>query len=262
MQNVFLFLLTTVALTINLNAQDVIIKRNGDDIEAKVLEILDSEIKYKKFNFLDGPTYTEKKSEILIIRYENGSKDIFTEKDNESAKGRASSENLNLPNRLFSIRGGLSLANNSNPTPTPTNGRTVKNNIYAFSLNAFSLNKQFSLSLSVVPFDYIEERTYTSNYLPLPVTAQAKGVAILSEFYWHYIQRPKYSIYSGLGAGIQNIKLTCAPDPFNESGSRVNESFHLTILGSEYYVTPNIGLYSELGYGKKGNLSVGIQFKF
>ena len=74
-----MFLLTTVALTINLNAQDVITKRNGDDIEAKVLEILDSEIKYKKFNFLDGPTYTEKKSEILIIRYENGSKDIFVE---------------------------------------------------------------------------------------------------------------------------------------------------------------------------------------
>ena len=68
-----------MALTINLNAQDVITKRNGDDIEAKVLEVLDSEIKYKKFNFLDGPTYTEKKSEILLIRYENGSKDIFVE---------------------------------------------------------------------------------------------------------------------------------------------------------------------------------------
>ena len=79
MKNVLLSLVASMLLTSNLNAQDIITKRNGDDIEAKVLEVLDSEIKYKKFNFLDGPTYTEKKSEILLIRYENGSKDIFVE---------------------------------------------------------------------------------------------------------------------------------------------------------------------------------------
>lgn len=39
-----------MALTINLNAQDVITKRNGDDIDAKVLEILDSEHLFSVFS--------------------------------------------------------------------------------------------------------------------------------------------------------------------------------------------------------------------
>ena len=62
-------------------AQDIITKRDGVDIEAKVLEVSDEYVKYKKFDYQDGPTYNEKTSEILMIRYENGSKDIFLEKD-------------------------------------------------------------------------------------------------------------------------------------------------------------------------------------
>ena len=67
-------------------AQDIITKRDGVDIEAKVLEVTDEYVKYKKFDYQDGPTYNVKTSEILIIRYENGSKDIFLEKDKVEPK--------------------------------------------------------------------------------------------------------------------------------------------------------------------------------
>ena len=70
---ILLFVLFSNALV----AQDIITKKDGEDIQAKVLEVLTSEIKYKKFDFQDGPTYTELKSNILMIRYENGLKDIF-----------------------------------------------------------------------------------------------------------------------------------------------------------------------------------------
>ena len=61
-------------------AQDIITKKNGNNvvtIEAKIIEISSSEIKYKKFDFQDGPTYTELKANILMIRYENGLKEVF-----------------------------------------------------------------------------------------------------------------------------------------------------------------------------------------
>lgn len=58
-------------------AQDLITTRSGEDIEAKVLEVRTKEVKYKKFSFLDGPTYSISKKDILMIRYENGEKDIF-----------------------------------------------------------------------------------------------------------------------------------------------------------------------------------------
>jgi hypothetical protein len=58
-------------------AQDLITKKSGEDIKAKILEIGQSEIKYKKFDNLSGPIYTISISDILIVRYENGTNEVF-----------------------------------------------------------------------------------------------------------------------------------------------------------------------------------------
>ncbi|AWW00335.1 hypothetical protein [Arcticibacterium luteifluviistationis] len=58
-------------------SQDLLTTKDGIDIESKILEVLLHDVKYKKFNNLNGPTFTIPKSDILIIRYENGTKDIF-----------------------------------------------------------------------------------------------------------------------------------------------------------------------------------------
>jgi len=57
--------------------QDVIILTNGDEIEAKVTEILSNEVKYKRASNPTGPTYTIQKSKIFMIRYQSGDKDVF-----------------------------------------------------------------------------------------------------------------------------------------------------------------------------------------
>ncbi len=62
----------------NLFSQDVITKINGDEILAKVLEINPSDIKYKRFDNLQGPTYSIFKSDVFSIKYENGVKEMFT----------------------------------------------------------------------------------------------------------------------------------------------------------------------------------------
>jgi hypothetical protein len=58
-------------------AQDIITLKNGDDVKAKVQEIGLSDVKYKRYENLDGPTYTLSKAEIFMIKYENGEKDVF-----------------------------------------------------------------------------------------------------------------------------------------------------------------------------------------
>jgi len=79
MKKIFLIFIAVIAFGISVNAQDVIILKNGDDIQAIVQEIGENEIKYKKFDNANGPVYTMKKSEIFMIRYPNGSKDVFTD---------------------------------------------------------------------------------------------------------------------------------------------------------------------------------------
>jgi hypothetical protein len=59
-------------------SQDLITKKTGEDIKAKVTEITASEVKYQLFDNLSGPVYSLNKSEVLLIKYENGTKDIFT----------------------------------------------------------------------------------------------------------------------------------------------------------------------------------------
>ncbi|MCW3071062.1 MAG: hypothetical protein JWO44_952 [Bacteroidetes bacterium] len=58
-------------------AQDNIIKRNGEEIKAKVVEVGTTEIKYKKFEKQNGPTYVIEKKDVFMIKYEDGTKDIL-----------------------------------------------------------------------------------------------------------------------------------------------------------------------------------------
>ena len=60
-------------------SQDVITKKSGENIKVKVLEVGQTEIQYKKFNNKNGPTYIISNSDVSMILYENGTKDMFNE---------------------------------------------------------------------------------------------------------------------------------------------------------------------------------------
>lgn len=69
-----------------LEEYDNIILKNGEEIKAKVTEITTDEIKYKKWDNINGPTYSIKKSEVLMIKYSNGTKDIITPNNSTTSK--------------------------------------------------------------------------------------------------------------------------------------------------------------------------------
>lgn len=82
-------------ITLNSFSQDVIILSNGNEIEAKIVKVGNSEIEYKKWSNQNGPTYTEQKNNIFMIKYQNGEKDIFNSMNNEQ-KTSAQSSNTNI----------------------------------------------------------------------------------------------------------------------------------------------------------------------
>jgi hypothetical protein len=59
--------------------QDLILLKTGDEIKSKVIEIGPALIKYKKFENLTGPDYSIEKINVFMIKYENGSKDVFSQ---------------------------------------------------------------------------------------------------------------------------------------------------------------------------------------
>jgi|SRR6476661_2173660 len=70
------FLLTLIA-SASSYAQDLLTKRNGDELLVKVVEITSSEVKYRRADNLDGPLITLWRSDVFMIRYANGTKELF-----------------------------------------------------------------------------------------------------------------------------------------------------------------------------------------
>ncbi len=80
----FLVILFLFSHALPSHSQDVITLKTGDELKVKVLEILSDMVKYKKWENLEGPTYTSNKSEIFMIKYQNGTKDVFNTTQEEN----------------------------------------------------------------------------------------------------------------------------------------------------------------------------------
>ena len=72
MNKTFLSLFFSFLAPICVAAQDIIKLHNGEEIQAKILEVLPEEVKYKMFDYQDGPTITLLNREIQMITYQSG----------------------------------------------------------------------------------------------------------------------------------------------------------------------------------------------
>lgn len=70
-------LIISVLSSTVLLAQGNIILKNGAELPAKVLEVSASQIKYKRQDNPSGPVYSYTIKDVLLIKYANGSKDVF-----------------------------------------------------------------------------------------------------------------------------------------------------------------------------------------
>ncbi len=86
---------------------DNIILANGEEIAAIVTEVGTEEIRYKKCNTPDGPIYKLKRSEVFMIKYQNGTKDIITPANKETQVKKT--EGFGLVSFIIGMVGGLPL---------------------------------------------------------------------------------------------------------------------------------------------------------
>ena len=85
-------LITTISFSQNENCDDLIFK-NGEEIYGLISEITTSEVKYKRCDNPEGPTFSLEKSKLLMIRYKNGTKDVFNSTELKSSSKKSSVSN-------------------------------------------------------------------------------------------------------------------------------------------------------------------------
>lgn len=206
--------------------QDLIIKKNGDEIKAKVLEVALSIVKYKKFDNLTGPTYEMLKSEVFMIKYENGTKDVINEIEtpknqpsiivNEPKKTVESKEKIDLAftekhkstslfygvSALFGL-GGFS-----------TGDASFDFNSYAVGPISLIFNRalsnKFSINFGPSAMYYRQSYSYTERYWSgntwrtrtVPSSSNLILAAASVGANYHFATTKKIDPYAGISAGL------------------------------------------------------------
>lgn len=99
MKTVGLFILLAISSFVGFS-QDTLYTKEGKTINGKVTEITQTEIKYKSAANPDGPQYVINKSDIVLIQYKNGSKDVF-QNSSSTTIDNSNQNNSNANNPVY-----------------------------------------------------------------------------------------------------------------------------------------------------------------
>lgn len=94
-----LLLLVSIILNLVANAGDIIVLTNSTRIDAKILEVSETEIKYKKASNPEGPTFIIKTDQISSIIYENGDVTAYSASDNSRKTKAKTSDTSNAQSK-------------------------------------------------------------------------------------------------------------------------------------------------------------------
>lgn len=113
-------------------ASDVIFMRSGEEVEAQVLEITQTQIKYKKVSNLNGPVYSVEQSDVFMVKYQNGEKDLFaTEQLQRNVQADASIELENPDAALaYGTASFTGLVVNNVDKPVSVDGKAINEQEY------------------------------------------------------------------------------------------------------------------------------------
>ena len=119
----FIFLLVTLVGVLSAYSQDIIVTKKSQKIDAKILEVSKTEIKYKELDNLDGPTFILPVTDIHTIIYANGKVSIFSNSDESLSQSEdiiVSDEELQYysahPRGLYILQGECSMLFDKNVT--------------------------------------------------------------------------------------------------------------------------------------------------
>lgn len=121
-----LFTIIGILSSIVSMAQDVIVKKDGSTILAKVTRVGDKEVEYKKYKSNSDRLYSISTSSLIAINYEDGEKDTFSNNDNvilssetfqkgliEKSVSTDNSPNIRKYNDIYDITKRIKIKNQS-----------------------------------------------------------------------------------------------------------------------------------------------------
>lgn len=278
MKKIILLSIITISV-IKAFAQDIIVKNDKTEIKAKIEELTETSIKYKKTEMLDGPSYNINKRDVFMIIYKNGTKEyISTSTSAESNKidelklvtTAIKSQSINDPKKEENITKQEFDDQDLKAAKQIRSIRENGNNLIGINLNTLSKLKAINGELG----------TYT----PLPI-ANSNNIYLSSFFSLYYSNTETFGINANTfgfstdlllnykitipdndkiklfaGAGLSYASVFVNVDDVPSSTSALG---FIVRANAIYYPSKNIGVYGGLITSKGGNVAItaGVAFR-
>lgn len=94
MKKILTICICILMTTMSLFAQDIIVTKDAKKIDAKILEVSTSEVRYKELDNLEGPIFILRTDEINSIIYANGKVVIYNQPKSEEEQARERANRL------------------------------------------------------------------------------------------------------------------------------------------------------------------------
>ena len=170
------FLLSCVAMlyvATSVSAQDIIVMNNdnADELQVKVVEVLDDVVKYKKWTYQDGPTFSISTTDIFVIKYQNGEKQRFEQNNKKKSLLTKKVADTNLQNAKSSDAETTNISN----TPFPAGQKKVDFDIAYYFPDKSPGTSAFAMSFDLTGGMYIVNNLYAEGGLGVFSSSSKSG---------------------------------------------------------------------------------------
>lgn len=209
-----------------LQAQDLIYTKKEGVLKTKVIEITPSLIRFKKAENIDGPNYSIANRYVDSIRYENGTKELF------SFRGKRLSEKYikeietfsTLPDNLVST--GFELSSYNLPGIFDS-WREDETPFAGWFISYERLFAKQKIGVSVTPFASWNRRYY--------------GASAAAQFYPKNKGRMRFGLGPMINYSVQDrIFYYYAPNSNTSNSMRMHTKAHITSLSVNFSILGNI----------------------
>ena len=195
-------------------SQDIIVKIDSSKVISKLLEINSQEIKYNRFDNLEGPIYVISKNEVAYVIYSNGIKESFHSNPELPANNSYLSKKDSLVKTLkvkdyikFNVQLGAIVNNNYSNVQRkqPPSSRTSSESYSAHNGNLYNYNINLGFNFlfgrskcvkHILGVNYLHSRgEYEYNYGQSGYTSYQKDVKYISHIdYLNFVTGMQFSI--------------------------------------------------------------------
>jgi hypothetical protein len=278
MKNLLTILLFSI-ISLRIYSQDLIVKNDKTEIKAKIEELTETTIKYKKTEMLDGPSYNINKREVFMIIYKNGTKEYITIPNSAEVNKKEELRPVTTAIKSQSLEDSKKVENVSKQEVDDQDIKTAKqirnfrenaNNL--IGINLYTLSKLKALNGELGTYTPLtignSSNFYLSNFISMYFSNTESfgyksstfgfSTDLLLNYKITIPDNDKIKLFAGAGLSYSSafVSVDDVSDSFSDLGFIIRAN-------AIYYPSKNIGIYGGLITGKGGNVAItaGVAFR-